>query len=363
MTRKARLASATQVMTSPPKARQQENRRAHTKSRTGCLVCKRRRVKCDEGRPRCRKCTVGDRSCSYTSDVNPGLSTRRPGTLLGSSPSAPSVLAGSDLASLSFRDGFTALHMVLLHHATTSMAGYMALEGDMHPIISEATFIPSFLFASLMGIHVLHNTLAADQHTAGSFVHSFVDYMRIHRGVRTVTSRYWQDLLCSDLKPLLYVTLWIDEVEPSVPKSARAAYQVRPAKACATSSVEGSKPESRWIMKREFANGMQDEASQRYNNSHELLNTTEADERRSNRYLIEKEKTSPDHVIVGGESTGGHLDVACLLGIAREGLPRSAASILLCPWVNLTNTGASLNAIKTSIQPTSNDWMPQQCWS
>lgn len=301
-TRIARLASATQIMTSPPearpsppKARQQENRRAHTKSRTGCLVCKRRHVKCDEGRPRCRNCTVGDRSCSYTSDVNPGLSTRLTRTLLGSSPSAPSLtvtssspgsatpsslLAGSDLATLSFRDGFTALHMVLLYHATTSMAGYMALEGDMHPIISEAlrsahtapyvldqllaltalhrstvepetasifrhqatelqtralglfnearesiseaTFIPSFLFASLMGIHVLHNTLAADQHTAGSFVHSFVDYMRIHRGVRAVTSRYWQDLLCSDLKPLLYVTLWIDEVEPSVPGTETA---------------------------------------------------------------------------------------------------------------------------------------------
>lgn len=131
-TRIARLASTTQYMPSPPearpsppKARRQENRRARTKSRTGCLVCKRRRVKCDEGRPRCRNCTVGDRSCSYTSDVNPGLATRLTRTLLGSSRSAPSLtvassssprsttpsslLAGSDLATLSFRDGFTAL--------------------------------------------------------------------------------------------------------------------------------------------------------------------------------------------------------------------------------------------------------------
>ncbi|KAH8651791.1 Alpha/Beta hydrolase protein [Ilyonectria robusta] len=64
------------------------------------------------------------------------------------------------------------------------------------------------------------------------------------------------------------------------------------------------------------------------------------------RYLIEKEKISPDHIIVGGESAGGHLAVACLLGIALQRLPRPAASILLCPWVNLTNTGASFERNK-----------------
>lgn len=40
-------------------------------------------------------------------------------------------------------------------------------------------------------------------------------------------------------------------------------------------------------MKREFAKGMQDKASQRYKNSHELLNTTEADERRPTHILYE----------------------------------------------------------------------------
>ncbi|KAF7550490.1 hypothetical protein G7Z17_g5684 [Cylindrodendrum hubeiense] len=64
------------------------------------------------------------------------------------------------------------------------------------------------------------------------------------------------------------------------------------------------------------------------------------------RYLIENEGISSNHIIVGGESAGGHLAVACLLGIARQGLPRPAASILLCPWVNLTNTGASFERNK-----------------
>ncbi|PSN74922.1 hypothetical protein BS50DRAFT_596084 [Corynespora cassiicola Philippines] len=32
---------------------------------TGCLTCRKRRVKCDEGRPRCQNCIRVDRSCTY----------------------------------------------------------------------------------------------------------------------------------------------------------------------------------------------------------------------------------------------------------------------------------------------------------
>ncbi|EEU43449.1 uncharacterized protein NECHADRAFT_82753 [Fusarium vanettenii 77-13-4] len=64
------------------------------------------------------------------------------------------------------------------------------------------------------------------------------------------------------------------------------------------------------------------------------------------RYLVETQNISPEDIIVGGESAGAHLAVACLLGITRQGLPRPAASILLCPWINLTNTGASFERNK-----------------
>ncbi|KAF1829542.1 putative C6 finger domain protein [Decorospora gaudefroyi] len=42
-------------------------RRSHKKSRDGCLQCKRRHVKCDENRPRCRLCILSDRKCSFAS--------------------------------------------------------------------------------------------------------------------------------------------------------------------------------------------------------------------------------------------------------------------------------------------------------
>jgi len=40
-------------------------RRAHKKSRSGCSGCKLRRVKCDEGKPGCRRCKDFGLDCSY----------------------------------------------------------------------------------------------------------------------------------------------------------------------------------------------------------------------------------------------------------------------------------------------------------
>lgn len=43
-----------------------KTRRHHSKSRTGCTVCKTRRIKCDETKPACRQCVNYDRQCSYS---------------------------------------------------------------------------------------------------------------------------------------------------------------------------------------------------------------------------------------------------------------------------------------------------------
>lgn len=42
----------------------------HHKVRTGCSQCKHRRIKCDELRPRCRKCSKANRACSYAQPSN-----------------------------------------------------------------------------------------------------------------------------------------------------------------------------------------------------------------------------------------------------------------------------------------------------
>ncbi|KAK4043607.1 hypothetical protein C8A01DRAFT_43545 [Parachaetomium inaequale] len=58
-------------------------KRPHRKSRAGCRNCKARKVKCDEGRPVCRPCTVRGETCVYV--VVP---QRAPRTSTSSSPAS-----------------------------------------------------------------------------------------------------------------------------------------------------------------------------------------------------------------------------------------------------------------------------------
>lgn len=46
-------------------------RKYHQKLKSGCLTCKKRRVKCDETRPSCRKCEHMGLVCGYTVDEDP----------------------------------------------------------------------------------------------------------------------------------------------------------------------------------------------------------------------------------------------------------------------------------------------------
>ncbi|KAH8691255.1 putative C6 finger domain protein [Talaromyces proteolyticus] len=39
--------------------------RKHKRTRSGCLTCRSRRIKCDEGRPICERCRKGNRDCEY----------------------------------------------------------------------------------------------------------------------------------------------------------------------------------------------------------------------------------------------------------------------------------------------------------
>ncbi|KAL0931707.1 C6 finger domain-containing protein [Colletotrichum truncatum] len=50
------------------------NRRAHKKSRNGCIECKRRHIKCDETRPTCRNCNIIERDCVYRTKAPPTVS-------------------------------------------------------------------------------------------------------------------------------------------------------------------------------------------------------------------------------------------------------------------------------------------------
>ncbi len=58
------------------------------------------------------------------------------------------------------------------------------------------------------------------------------------------------------------------------------------------------------------------------------------------RYLLENGYTSED-IAIGGDSAGGGLSVAVLLYLRDHHLPLPNCAILLCPWLDLTNTSAT----------------------
>ncbi|KAL1892120.1 hypothetical protein Sste5346_007275 [Sporothrix stenoceras] len=64
------------------------------------------------------------------------------------------------------------------------------------------------------------------------------------------------------------------------------------------------------------------------------------------RYLLDVEHISADKIVVAGESAGAHLAMTCLAGIAQANLPKPAASLLLFPWVSLTNSSPSFERNK-----------------
>ncbi|OLN97554.1 Transcriptional regulatory protein moc3-like protein 1 [Colletotrichum chlorophyti] len=54
-------------------------RKGSSKVKTGCRTCKARKVKCDEAKPKCMRCTTSGRQCAgYEATMNQGLSWYRP---------------------------------------------------------------------------------------------------------------------------------------------------------------------------------------------------------------------------------------------------------------------------------------------
>ena len=60
-------------------------------------------------------------------------------------------------------------------------------------------------------------------------------------------------------------------------------------------------------------------------------------------WLIEQ-GFSPDKIVVAGDSAGGGLTLALMISLREAGLPLPAAGVLICPWVDLTLSGASYSA-------------------
>ncbi|KAF7554590.1 hypothetical protein G7Z17_g2779 [Cylindrodendrum hubeiense] len=170
---------------------------------------------------------------------------------------------------------FSLIHMTFLHHAENYMGEYVGLQGQMKPMIdiaidnasaapylldqllalsalhlsttdtsrsslyhyqatelqtralgvfdlvkngiSSSNCLPPFVFASLLGIHVLKETFSHNKSDLDAFINSFINYSRLHRGVRAITDKFWAFIIQSDMKHLLYIGDLSEEIERQTP--------------------------------------------------------------------------------------------------------------------------------------------------
>ncbi|KAG8673916.1 hypothetical protein FPOAC1_007235 [Fusarium poae] len=190
----------------------------HRKSRNGYNECQNRHIKCDETRPECRNCAISELVCPYLtipSTPNGPVAASTLTSVVGNHLLA--VPRATQDGTRHSGPTFTATHLAFLHYAVTNMLDFMALQVRGRPVIdaalenaykapylldqvlalsalhiltqdvvqassfhwqatelqiralglfnkakdhiSEDTYVPTFLFASLLGLYVLHKTL------------------------------------------------------------------------------------------------------------------------------------------------------------------------------------------------------------
>ncbi|TQN71774.1 Sterol uptake control protein 2 [Colletotrichum shisoi] len=146
-------------------------RRSHTKSRTGCRDCKRRKVKCDEAYPSCLNCTRHGIPCSLSSssgDVSSSAPPQRSSHTPSASGQSPEVLnhfldvvfhrsrAVSQAPTIElWGHGLELMHHYSLHTANT-MSSKPEMQHVWRVAIPEIGYECPFVMHGILAIAALH---------------------------------------------------------------------------------------------------------------------------------------------------------------------------------------------------------------
>ncbi|OJJ72957.1 hypothetical protein ASPBRDRAFT_195599 [Aspergillus brasiliensis CBS 101740] len=146
-------------------------RRPHRKSRAGCLVCKQRRVKCDEEKPSCHRCQKLGFDCSYEPETKDSVSV-----FLASPPDSKAYCMSVDtvtkkineILQLDSKSGPLPVVQALqhFHHGLTNPAlGPTRAQSAMQARIIQLGFNSPFLLHAIVAAatsHIRH--LASEGH-------------------------------------------------------------------------------------------------------------------------------------------------------------------------------------------------------
>ncbi|KAH7112864.1 hypothetical protein B0J11DRAFT_446471 [Dendryphion nanum] len=129
------------------------------KTKTGCITCRIRRVKCDEGKPHCQRCTSTGRSCDGYAIAAPHIQTQETictrQNLLFATASAST---GLNLNSLDEREAF---HFYQ-HHGAFELSGFFDGAFWQVEVLQASHSLPAVRYA-IIALAAMHRKLVAGQ--------------------------------------------------------------------------------------------------------------------------------------------------------------------------------------------------------
>ncbi|OLN88263.1 Sterol uptake control protein 2-like protein 1 [Colletotrichum chlorophyti] len=235
--------SSDHPMPSPSEAPEQQplkRRRPHKKSKTGCLDCRKRRVKCGEERPSCRSCVRREIFCDYPGEAHSANNqtspapefldqtlparpspasqlTRESSRVAPCPPTTPELTPGAALnatpASVVESPAFGIRDLALLHHWTvsTSVDIYKTPGPDAlwQVIFPQIGFEYPFVAHAILSLAALHMAYIDGSYNS-SYVteatqHHETALAGFHDVVRNFTSEKSEALLAWSVLNILYV--------------------------------------------------------------------------------------------------------------------------------------------------------------
>lgn len=112
------------------------------------------------------------------------------------------------------------------HHATQLQNHALNYFNSLSPHFDQDTCISMFLFAAILGVHLLCDTLVFREGPFEGFIDRFVQYLRVHQGIRTITAEgRWDFLRETKLKPFLTFGEQLPAVESDLGPVCEALFE------------------------------------------------------------------------------------------------------------------------------------------
>ncbi|KAH0429104.1 rta1 domain-containing protein [Colletotrichum camelliae] len=232
----------------PPSSKR---RRPHKKSRTGCLDCRKRRVKCGEERPNCRSCVRREVLCKYPEELRPATDEAHetPEVLheasTAQSPVAPGIpdlshrvaqpptpadtpgtIYCASQTSIPAPPNFGLRDLALLHHWTisTSVNITPGVDSLWQVVIPQISFQEPFVAQAILSLAALHMAYLEGSQNSPYVMEATKHHEKslagFHDCVNSLTQERSEALFAWSLLNLLYVFRILRQLANSVERNS-----------------------------------------------------------------------------------------------------------------------------------------------